>query len=145
VLQGLYKFRFTTERGTGCGVMFATSGGRLYGGDSGSSFVGSFSEANGVVSCEVTMSRHYHDAKYVPMFEVEIAVMNFTGAPRGEEIHFEGGSAALPGVHFATILAPSMMPMRHRPVQLALTASVTGSIPSTSACSTVSMPATAVS
>jgi hypothetical protein len=106
VLQGQYKFRFTTERGTGCGVMFATSGGRLYGGDSGSSFVGSFTEANGVVSCEVTMSRHYHDAKYVPMFEVENAVMNFTGAPRGEEIHFEGGSAALPGVHFTTILSP---------------------------------------
>jgi len=106
VLQGLYKFRFTTERGTGCGVMFATSGGRLYGGDSGSSFVGSFTEADGVVSCEVTMSRHYHDAKYVPMFEVENAVMNFTGAPRGEEIHFEGGSVALPGVHFTTILSP---------------------------------------
>ena len=101
-MQGLYKFRFTTERGTGCGVMFATSGGRLYGGDSGSSFVGSFSEANGVVSCEVTMSRHYHDAKYVPMFEVDNAVMNFTGAPRGEEIHFEGGSAALPGVYPST-------------------------------------------
>ena len=106
MLQGLYKFRFTTERGTGCGVMFATSGGRLYGGDSGSSFVGSFTEADGVVSCEVTMSRHYHDAKYVPMFEVENAVMNFTGAPRGEEIHFEGGSVALPGVHFTTILSP---------------------------------------
>jgi hypothetical protein len=29
VLQGLYKFRFTTERGEGSGVMFATAGGRL--------------------------------------------------------------------------------------------------------------------
>jgi hypothetical protein len=106
VLQGLYKFHFTTERGTGCGVMFATAGGRLYGGDSGSSFVGRFTAADGVVSCEVTMSRHYHDAKYVPMFEVENAVMSFTGAPRGEEIHFEGGSAAMPGVHFTTILSP---------------------------------------
>src|SRR5262245_14386446 len=90
VLQGLYKFRFTTERGAGCGVMFATSGGRLYGGDSGSSFVGRFTEADGIVSCEVTMSRHYHDPAYVPMFEVERAVMNFTGAARGDEIHFEG-------------------------------------------------------
>lgn len=106
VLKGLYKFRFTTERGEGSGVMFATAGGRLYGGDSGSSFVGSFTEADGIVSCEVTMSRHYHDPRYVPMFEVEHAVMNFTGKPRGEEIHFEGGSAALPGVHFTTVLTP---------------------------------------
>jgi hypothetical protein len=106
VLQGLYKFRFTTERGTGCGVMFATAGGRLYGGDSGSSFVGSFTEANGVISVGFRMSRHYHDPKYVPMFEVDNIDMNFTGVRRGEEVHFEGGSAALPGVRFATVLTP---------------------------------------
>ncbi|OCK59490.1 hypothetical protein [Bradyrhizobium sp. LMTR 3] len=106
MLQGLYKFRFTTARGTGSGVMFATSGGRLYGGDSGSSFVGHFTEADGIVSCEVTMSRHYHDPKYVPMFEVEHAVMNFRGVLRGEEFHFEGGSVALPGIHFTTVLSP---------------------------------------
>jgi hypothetical protein len=52
VLQGLYKFRFTTERGEGSGVMFATAAGRLYGGDSGASFVGHFSEADGVISAE---------------------------------------------------------------------------------------------
>jgi len=106
VLQGLYKFRFTTERGTGSGVMFATSGGRLYGGDSGSSFVGSFTGADGVISAEFTMSRHYHDPKYVPMFDADNVVMNFKGARRGEEVHFEGGSTALPGVQFTTILTP---------------------------------------
>jgi hypothetical protein len=105
-VQGLYKFRFTTERGTGCGVMFATAGGRLYGGDSGSSFVGSFTEANGVISVEFTMSRHYHDPKYVPMFEVDNIDMNFTGVRRGEEVHFEGSTAGLPGVRFATVLTP---------------------------------------
>ncbi len=50
MLQGLYKFRFTTERGEGSGVMFATAGGRLYGGDSGSSFVGHFTEAEAASS-----------------------------------------------------------------------------------------------
>ena len=104
VLQGLYKFSFVTERGMGCGVMFATDGGRLYGGDSGSSFAGGFTEAGGVISAEVTMSRHNHDPNYVPMFDVDHAVLNFTGVPHGEEIHFEGGSAALPGVRFKTIL-----------------------------------------
>ena len=44
-MQGLYKFRFNTERGEGSGVIFATPGGKLYGGDTGSSFVGRFTEA----------------------------------------------------------------------------------------------------
>jgi hypothetical protein len=106
VLQGLYKFRFNTERGAGSGVMYATAGGRLYGGDSGSSFVGHFSEANGVISAECMMSRHYHDPSYVPMFDIDNIMMNFTGVRRGEEVHFEGGSAALPGAHFKTVLTP---------------------------------------
>jgi hypothetical protein len=106
VLQGLYKFRFTTESREGSGVMFATAGGRLYGGDSGSSFVGHFTEACGVISAECVMSRHYHDPGYVPMFEVDNIAMNFTGVHRGEEVHFEGGSAALPGVRFKTVLSP---------------------------------------
>jgi hypothetical protein len=95
-----------TERGTGCGVMFATAGGKLYGGDSGSSFVGSFTGADGGISANVTMSRHYHDPNYVPMFEVDNVVMNFTGVRQGEEVHFEGGSTALPGVQFTTVLTP---------------------------------------
>ncbi|MDE5458035.1 hypothetical protein GWE18_35545 [Bradyrhizobium sp. CSA112] len=106
MLQGLYKFRFTTERGTGSGVMVATAGGRLYGGDSGSSFVGRFTEANGVISAECTMSRHFHDPGYVPMFDVDNIAMNFTGVACGEEVHFEGGSADLPGVRFTTVLTP---------------------------------------
>jgi hypothetical protein len=84
--------------------MFATEGGRLYGGDSGSSFAGGFTFADGIIAAEVTMSRHNHDPNYVPMFDVDTAVLRFTGVPRGEEIHFEGNSAALPGVRFNTVL-----------------------------------------
>ena len=104
-MRGLYKFRFTTEHGDGSGVIFATEGGRLYGGDTGSSFVGRFDEANGVISAECFMSRHYHDPGYVPMFDVDNIVLHYTGARCGEEIHFEGGSADLPGFHFKTILS----------------------------------------
>ena len=104
MLQGLYKFRFVTQRGTGCGVMFIAPGGRLYGGDTGYSFIGTFTEADGVIAAEFRMSRHYYGPKYVPMFEVDDIAMNFTGTYRGDEVHFEGGSAALPGVRFTTIL-----------------------------------------
>ena len=104
MLQGLYKFRFTTQRGVGCGVMFITTGGRLYGGDTGYSFVGGFTEEDGVIAAEFRMSRHYYGPKYVPMFDVDDVVMNFTGTYQGEEVHFEGGSAALPDARFTTVL-----------------------------------------
>jgi hypothetical protein len=106
VLQGLYKFSFRTARGTGCGVMFATRGGKLYGGNSGSSFIGSYTVTGGVISSEMKMSRHNHDANYVPMFPVDNVMMRFTGEPREDGIHFEGGTDALPGVIFTSILTP---------------------------------------
>jgi hypothetical protein len=85
-------------------VIFATPGGKLYGGDTGSSFVGQFREVDGVISAECFMSRHYYDPGYVPMFDVDNIVLDYTGARRGEEIHFEGSSAALPGFRFNTVL-----------------------------------------
>jgi hypothetical protein len=105
-VRGLYKFRFTTERGEGSGVIFATESGRLYGGDTGSSFVGRFTEADGIISAQCVMSRHYYDPGYVPMFDVDNIALNYTGARRGEEIDFEGGSADLPGFRFNTVLTP---------------------------------------
>ncbi|WP_454628988.1 GrlR family regulatory protein [Bradyrhizobium cenepequi] len=106
MLQGLYKFSFRTVRGTGCGVMFATASGKLYGGNSGSSFIGSYTEEGGIISSELKMSRHNHDPNYVPMFPVDNIVMTFRGAHRGDEVYFEGGTAALPGVVFTAIMAP---------------------------------------
>jgi hypothetical protein len=103
-VRGLYKFRFTTEQGEGSGVIFATESGRLYGGDTGSSFVGHFTEADGIISAECVMSRHYHDPDYVPMFDVDNIALSYKGARRDEEIHFEGGSPALPGFRFETVL-----------------------------------------
>jgi len=103
-VRGLYNFRLTTDQGEGSGVIFATEGGRLYGGDTGSSFVGHFTEADGIISAECVMSRHYHDPDYVPMFDVDNIALSYKGARRDEEIHFEGGSPALPGFRFETVL-----------------------------------------
>ena len=64
------------------------------------------------------MSRHYHDPGYVPMFDVDNIALNFTGVRRGEEVHFEGGSAALPGVPVHDRPdARSTTPTRRRPVR----------------------------
>ena len=104
MLQGLYKFWFKTVRGTGCGVMFATPSGKLYGGNSGSSFIGSYTEKDGVIFSEMKMSRHNRDPSYVPMFPVDNVIMRFKGGQRGDEVHFEGGTDALPGIVFTSIL-----------------------------------------
>lgn len=107
VLQGLYKFSFRTVRGTGCGVMVATASGKFYGGNSGSSFIGSYTEEGGVIWSEVKISRHDHDPSYVPMFPVDDdIVMTFKGTHKGDEVHFEGGTVALPGIVFTSILTP---------------------------------------
>jgi hypothetical protein len=106
VLKGLYKFWFKTVSGTGCGVMFATEGGRLFGGDSGSSFIGGYADSNGAISAELMMSRHNHDPSFVPMFPVDNVIMRFVGRRRNDEFHFEGGSDALPGIDFTCILTP---------------------------------------
>ena len=103
-------------------------------------------EADGVISAESVMSRHNDDPEYVPMFDVDNIALSFTGTRRGEQIHFEGGSAALPGFRFKTVLtADQRRSTRRRPARSARTASATGSIRSTSGCSTASTAATAAS
>ena len=106
MLQGLYKFKFETVRGVGAGVMFATRSGKLYGGNSGSSFIGSYDESGDEISAELMMSRHNHDPNYVPMFPVDNVIMTFKGEPRGDGVHFEGGTASLPGIKFTAVLTP---------------------------------------
>jgi hypothetical protein len=106
VLQGLYKFSFATAQGSGHGVMFATESGRLFGGDSGSSFTGGYRASNGGLSAELLMSRYNHDPKFVPMFAVDNVMLRFEGAQRGEEFHFSGGTDALPDLTFTVVLTP---------------------------------------
>ena len=106
MLQGLYRFSFTTAQGSGQGVMFATEGGRLFGGDSGSSFTGHFRASNGGLSAELQMSRYNFDPKFVPIFAVDNAMLRFDGARQGEEFHFSGGTEALPGLVFTVVLTP---------------------------------------
>jgi hypothetical protein len=106
LLNGLYKFWFKTFRGTGCGVMFATESGRLFGGNSGSSFIGHYSVEGDEIVSEMMMSRHNHDPNYTPMFAVDNVSMKFRGRWKGEEFHSEGGTDGLPGVVFSSVLTP---------------------------------------
>ena len=106
MLEGLYKFRFETVRGVGCGVVFATPSGTLYGGNSGFSFIGGIEEKEDEIICQFLMSRHNHDPGYIPMFPVDNITLTFKGAQRGEEVHFEGSAPTLPGIKFNSVLTP---------------------------------------
>ena len=106
LLKGLYKFAFKTARGTGCGVMFATESGRLFGGNSGSSFIGTYTVEGDEIVSEMMMSRHNHDPQYAPMYPVDNVHMTFRSHWKGEELHSRGGTVALPGVLFESILTP---------------------------------------
>ena len=86
--------------------MFATEGGRLYGGDSGSCFAGQFRQQGNGVIADLKMSRFNHDPNFTPMFPVDNAMLHFEGAPRGADIHFTGGTEALPGLVFTVVLTP---------------------------------------
>jgi len=106
LLKGLYKFAFKTARGSGCGVMFATESGRLFGGNSGSSFIGTYAVEGEEIVSEMMMSRHNHDPQYAPMYPVDNVHMTFRSHWKGEELHSRGGTVALPGVVFESILTP---------------------------------------
>ena len=94
LLKGLYKFAFKTARGTGCGVMFATETGRLFGGNSGSSFIGTYTEGDEIVS-EMMMSRHNHDPQYAPLYPVDNVHMTFRRLEgRGAAFRRRHGGAA---------------------------------------------------
>ena len=59
--------------------MFATSGGKLYGGNSGSSLIGTYTEKDGLYSSELMMSRHNHDPNYVATYPIDNIAMTFNG------------------------------------------------------------------
>jgi hypothetical protein len=86
--------------------MFATRNSKLYGGDSGSSFIGNYTESDGEIRAELLMSLHNHDPSYTPMFPVDNVTMTFRGKTSEGEVHFEGGTVSLPGIVFTSVLTP---------------------------------------
>ena len=106
MLQGLYKFWYETPHGQGSGVCFATPDGRLYGGNSGSSLVGTYTEKDGVYASEFVMSRHNHDPNYVAHYPVDNIAMSFVGRLVGKELHSEGRIREIPEAVLKAIMTP---------------------------------------
>jgi hypothetical protein len=68
--------------------------------------IGSYSVEGEEIVSEMMMSRHNHDPAYAPMYPVDNVVMTFRSHWQGDELHSRGGTAALPGVVFESVLTP---------------------------------------
>ena len=109
-MQGLYKVEFQTEHGSGRGVVYAFKNrlgqGRLLGGNSAFAFVGSFDDSGEDIAVEVSTQRHHDDPNYRPLFGTDRITLTLKGWQQGDQFHFRGSAAEVPGVAFRSVMSP---------------------------------------
>jgi hypothetical protein len=105
MLQGLYKVEMKTVHGSRRGVLYCYDG-KMLGGNSAFAFIGTYQEAEGEVTVEITAMRHYDDPNFQPLFKTDTITLSLKGRPQGEQYFFEGGAAQLPGVTFNSVMTP---------------------------------------
>jgi hypothetical protein len=104
-VQGLYKVEFHTVHGSGRGVIYANQG-KLLGGNSAFAFIGSYDDAADQILVEVSTERHHDDPNFRPLFGTDRITLSLKGRQQGEQFHFEGGTAQVPGVAFRSTMTP---------------------------------------
>ena len=80
--DGLYKVEFHTVRGTGSGVIYATSG-KLRGGNSAFAFIGNYSGAGDAIQVKVSTQRHNDDPSFKPLFGADMITLTLRGRQHG--------------------------------------------------------------
>jgi hypothetical protein len=107
LLQGFYKVRFQVNDAVGRSVMYV-HGGSMLGGNSAFAHYGTYSEADGVVTSEITSHRHNDDPNYVSLLGSDIARIDVKGGPDadGKIYRFVGGSPQMPGAVFRSVMTP---------------------------------------
>jgi hypothetical protein len=104
ILQaGLYKVQFHTVHGTGSGVIYAI-GGKLRGGNSAFTFVGSYSGHGDSIQVKIATERHNDDPSFKPLFGTDRITLTLRGKDSGHIVDFEGTALQLPGVAFRATL-----------------------------------------
>jgi hypothetical protein len=101
IKDGLYKVSFQTPMGVGAGVAYA-SGGKMWGGDSGIYYVGTYSQEGNQLTANVTTTRHTGGANSV--FGVDRVHITLRGTVDGDTATTQGTAAEAPGVKFQAIL-----------------------------------------
>src|ERR1700704_490538 len=106
MLEGLYKVEMHTVHGSRRGVLYVYDG-KMMGGNSAFAFIGTYRNSdNGEVLVDISSLRHNQDPKFQPLFNSDNITLSLIGRRRGEQYHFEGGTAQLPGVAFHSVMTP---------------------------------------
>jgi hypothetical protein len=104
-LEGFYKVGFQVNEMVGRSVMYAHAGSML-GGNSAFAHYGTYSEADGVVTSEITSHRHNDDPNYKSLLGSDIAKIEVSGSADGDIYRFVGGSPQMPGAVFRSVMTP---------------------------------------
>ena len=105
MLEGFYKVRFQVDDAVGRSVMYA-HGGRMLGGNSAFAHYGTYSEAEGVVTSEITSHRHNDDPNYKSLLGSDISRIDVRGSADGNIYRFVGGSQQMPDAVFRSVMTP---------------------------------------
>ena len=105
LLEGFYKVRFQVDDAIGRSVMYCHAGSML-GGNSAFAHYGTFTEADGVVTSEITSHRHNDDPNYQSLLGADIARIDVEGTAQGDIYSFVGNSPQMPGAVFRSVMTP---------------------------------------
>ena len=100
---GLYKIEFSTELGSGYGVVVMEDG-KVRGGDAAFAYVGRYTEEGDRFSVAVTTSRHSPSPTITSLFGTDDARVHLEGNSSGPVIDLEGKAAEAPDVTFKAIM-----------------------------------------
>ena len=101
--DGFYRVHFQTPLGWGTGVVHAL-GGKLWGGDAGMYYVGTYSIDNDTVNAEVRTDRHTQHPGIVAVFGRDQVRIALKGVSSGDKVKLNGTSPEAPGVSFTAEL-----------------------------------------
>src|ERR1700694_84798 len=106
MLEGLYKVEMHTVRGSRRGVLYVYDG-KMMGGNSAFAFIGAYPNSDtGEVLVDISSLRHNEDPNFQPLFNSDNITLSLIGRQQGEQYHFEGGTAQLPGIAFHSVMTP---------------------------------------
>ncbi len=105
MLEGFYKVRFQVNDAVGRSVMYA-HGGSMLGGNSAFAHYGTYREADGVVTSEITSHRHNDDPNHKSLLGSDISTIDVRGSAEGNIYSFIGGSPQMPGAVFRSVMTP---------------------------------------
>ncbi|MBR0715074.1 GrlR family regulatory protein [Bradyrhizobium liaoningense] len=102
--EGLYKVDFHTVHGTGCGVVYVTSG-KMRGGNSAFAFSGTYTGEGDRIKVKISTERYNADPAFRPLFGTDRITLMLSGRQDGDMVEFEGTALQLPGIAFRAVLA----------------------------------------